>query len=284
MQFKEVGKQLKEVLKNNLDTETWKWISDKISLIVENKSTKDLYLTYSLVPSKTSLVALDFSLVKDSLKGYFEQHHVNTIELVRIYLLIKVLEADNNFFEEKVGNLIQVADKTELETFLKYLILLPKPEVFKNVAVDALRTNIGSVFNAIALNNPYPALYFSEKQWNQMYLKTIFIESDLEGIMNVDERANADLARIISDYAHERWAAGRKIDPLFWRPVGKYLNGNLLKDMERLLNSSDNRENAAAVLSCSISDIPEARELIKGHPELLDKVENKKINWDTLNA
>ena len=153
------------------------------------------------------------------------------------------MEADNDFFAPKVANIIQVADTGELETFLKFLILLPNPENYKSAAVDALRTNISTVFNAIAFHNPYPSLFFNDQQWNQMYLKTAFMQGDLSAILDIDERANKDLARIISDYAHERWAASRDIDPYFWRPVSKFLDDTLLLDMKRLLESGNPTEN-----------------------------------------
>src|SRR5690606_33852490 len=176
-----------------------------------------------------------------------------------IYLLADVLMADPEFFAPKVNNIIQVADTSELETFLKYLILLPDAERFKTTAVATLRTNVSTVFDAIALNNPYPSKYFNDQQWNQMYLKAAFMQRDLSKIADIDKRANRDLARIISDYAHERWSASRNIDPYFWRPVSQFLEGQLLLDMERLLNSGNVSEKKAGALCCYRSDNEKAR-------------------------
>ena len=202
--------------------------------------------------------------------------------MARIYLLVRVLEADRESFAPKVANIIQVADTGELETFLKFLVLLPRPEDYKTPAVDVLRTNIATVFNAIALNNPYPARFFDEQQWNQMYLKTAFMQGDLSAIYQIDQRANGELARIISDYAHERWAASRDIDPYFWRPVSQFLNTALLGDMERLLESSDPLENRAGALCCYFSDAPGAKKLLEGRSEWIEQIENKTLSWKTL--
>jgi hypothetical protein len=197
-------------------------------------------------------------------------------------LLVRVLEENSEYFLPKVANLIQVADTGELETFLKFLILLPHAEEFKNVAVEAIRTNIATVFDAISLNNPYPAEYFNDAQWNQMYLKAAFMQRNLADIQQVDRRANKDLARIISDYAHERWAASRDVDPLFWRPVINFLDGVLLEDMKRLLESDDLREAGAAALCCHYSDRPEASALLKNHPERIEQIKSKTISWKKL--
>jgi hypothetical protein len=213
---------------------------------------------------------------------YLRSQNANVLQLGRVYLLVRILEADNGFFFPKVSNIIQVADTGELETFLKFLILLPSPENYRTVAVDALRTNIATVFDAIALNNPFPGHYFDDAQWNQMYLKAAFMQRDLSRIMDVDKRANRDLARIISDYAHERWAASREVDPYFWRPIGPFVEGALVEDMERLLQSTDKAENRAGALCCAVSKNKGAMELLAQYPELKMEIDQNLINWNNL--
>lgn len=197
-------------------------------------------------------------------------------------MLVQILESDADFFEEKVHNIIQIADTFELETLLKYLVLLPNAENFKFAAVEALRTNIATVFDAISMNNPYPGLYFNYQQWNQMYLKAAFMQRDLSQIMAVDKMANKELARIISDYAHERWAASRTIDPEFWRPVSNFLEGQTLEDMSRLFKSDSPVERNAAALVCYFSDKSDAKELLDNYPSLKDKIEKRVLTWENL--
>ena len=283
MLFKNVSEDLKEVIDYNYTSELSEWLENKINDIISNESTKDLYLTYSLIASKIDTTKELLIPNKDSeTSQYLSNHQANYLELGRIYILVKVLEANKEFFTSKVSNIIQIADTTELETFLKYLILLPNPESFKSVAVDTLRTNITPVFDAISLNNPYPALYFDDKQWNQMYLKAAFLQRDLSAIVDIDKRANKDLARIISDYAHERWAASRDVLPYFWRPVGKFIDDSLLEDMKRLFESPNEKEQIAAALCCSLSDNNKAKDLFNENRILRQKVEQHLINWDTI--
>ncbi len=279
-------KELQAILGKNLDSQTNDWIQEKLDTIISSTSAKDLYLTYSLLATKiNSDRPLDTnSLENDQLRNYLMVQKANTLQIARMYLLAKVLEAKPSYFQPKVANLIQVADTKELETFLKFLVLLPEAEYYKGVAVEALRTNITTVFDAISAHNPYPAKYFNDQQWNQMYLKAAFMQQDLSLILDVDNRANADLARIISDYAHERWAASRNVDPMFWRPVGGFITEGLLKDMERLLESDDPAENRAGALCCFRSDHPEATELLKKYPDLQKKAANNTITWSNLKA
>ncbi|HET8735783.1 MAG TPA: EboA domain-containing protein [Pricia sp.] len=277
-------KELKALLHHNIDTPTRVWLDEKLHAIIESASTKDLYLTYSLLAHKIDAdTPLDIPAIEnEELHTYLSRQNATTLQMARLYLLSKVLEEKGSHFQPKVANLIQIADSGELASFLKFLILLPNPEDYKHVAVEALRTNIATVFNAISADNPYPAQYFNDQQWNQMYLKAAFMQQDLSRILDVDTRANADLARIISDYAHERWAASREVDPLFWRPVGGFLTDDILKDMERLLQSDHPAENRAGALCCFRSNEPAASDLLEKYPELREGVANGKITWSNL--
>lgn len=283
MLFQNVGSKLLKILEDNVSEENKAWLLSKIKNIVETESTKDLYLTYSLIPTKIKTTdQLSFPEDSDGLGCYLGLQDVNLQQIARIYLLFKVLEAKEEFFKSKVANIIEVADKSELETFLKFLVLLPNPENYKAQAVEALRTNISTVFDAIALNNPYPAMYFNEQQWNQMYLKAAFMQQDLTAIEQVDKRANQELARIISDYAHERWAASREIDPHFWRPVSNYMDQGLFQDMKKLLASNNLAEKRAAALCCYNSNLPEAKDLLEPFPDLEKGIQEGSITWELI--
>ena len=272
-----------ELFAQTIDRETLNWSEEQIATIVASKNARDLYLAYSIAASKPAWHAIpSIDNLGSTISEYIVLQNPSILQLVRTYLLIRVLQADSKTFEPMVSKIAQTADTSELETFLKFLIFLPDTENYKHVAVDALRTNVATVFSAISLYNPYPALFFSEHEWNQMYLKVAFMQLELNAIVDVDTRANQDLARIISDYAHERWAASRTIDPLFWRPVTKCMNDTILADMEHLLNSKCIAENHAAALCCANSNNETALKLLNTHPDLLEQVQKGTINWETL--
>ncbi len=283
MQYLDTCKQLSKILGDSVSEETHTWIENKLDLIIKSKSAKELYLSYSLIAGKIDPAKKPrIQGLNQELEEYLIQQNADLLQIARIYLLIRVLESDKAYFSTKVANLIQVADTRELETFLKFLILLPNAGYYKQVGVEALRTNIEIIFDAIALNNPYPSIYFNDQQWNQMYLKAAFMRRNLGQIVDVEKRANVDLARIISDYAHERWAASRDIDPMFWRPVTGFLEGVLLQDMDHLFKSKDKIENLAAALCCYYSQQQEAIKLLDKYPHLREKVANKAVIWENL--
>ncbi|ALM06710.1 hypothetical protein SB49_01975 [Sediminicola sp. YIK13] len=284
MFIENVSQELAKILHLHLDKDHLKWMEGKIDGIIEEKSSKDLYLTYSLMASKINPIPLDkMPSGENEVIQYLETQNANLLQIGRVYLLIRVLEADENFFFNKVENIIQVSDTGELETFLKFLVLMPNSGNYRNVAVEALRTNIATIFDAISLNNPYPSMFFNDQQWNQMYLKAAFMERDLSLITDIEARANKDLVRIISDYAHERWAASRKVDPYFWRPVGRFLNDTLVEDMNRLFLSEDEKDHMAAALACSISENPKAKALLEKYPQIKNKLDQGLISWSKIN-
>lgn len=279
-----VSERLKGLLFHQLEPEQVRWLESRLAVSLHPPSGRDLFLTYTLIGRKFPANRVEIPVAKrDRLLDYLALHGVCLDQLARIYLLAMALERDPYYFIPKVGTLIQVADTGELITFLRFLPVLPHSEEFVATAVNALRTNISTVFDAIALENPYPETHFDQGQWNQMYLKAAFMQRDLLKIIGVRQRANAPLARIISDYAHERWAASRPVDPLIWRPVGPFLDEALLADMRRLLESAEKREQMAGFLCCLGSKNPKAAELIAGHP-LQHAHKANPFDWEELKA
>lgn len=283
MKRPEIAEKLRLYATSCISDDSKEWLEDKTKKILHEESAREFFLTYTLLSEKVTAAPVTIEGETET-ENYLKKQKVNVLEIARIYFLNSILSAKQTVFTPQVSKIIQVADTEELETFLKYLVFLPQPEDFKMVAVEALRTNIASVFDALALYNPYPAQYLDDKQWNQMFLKAAFMQRPLQHIVAVDERANADLARIISDYAHERWAAGRDIDPYFWRPVTVFMNEPLLRDMQRLLASDNSAAQKAGALCCYNSKNEEAKKLLANYPELYQLAESDKLNWNTITS
>ena len=102
-------------------------------------------------------------------------------------------------------------DTREQQSWMRAVSLLPDAERYLPVVIDACRTNILPLFEAIACNNPYPSRYFPERNFNQVVLKALFNSVALARIQGLAGRANPELARMATDYAAERSAAGRSI-------------------------------------------------------------------------
>jgi hypothetical protein len=102
-------------------------------------------------------------------------------------------------------------DTRERQAVLRTLVLLPDPRRFVPLAVDACRTSVEPVFEAIACENPFPALHFPEPSFNQMVLKAVFVGVAVGRILGLGGRITPELRRMAADYASERRAAGRDV-------------------------------------------------------------------------
>ena len=102
-------------------------------------------------------------------------------------------------------------DAREQQSWLRAIALWPEARAFLPSAIEACRTNIIPVFEALACENPYPAAHFPDRNFNQLVLKAMFNSIELSRIPGLAERRNAELSRMARDYAAERTAAGRSV-------------------------------------------------------------------------
>ncbi|MBT5081652.1 MAG: EboA domain-containing protein [Rhodospirillaceae bacterium] len=116
--------------------------------------------------------------------------------------------------EEQAAFVRQVylrGDFREQAAVLQSLSFLPRPEQFLELAIDACRTNVLDVFEAIACENAYPAAMFPEAAFNPMVLKAIFLAVLVGRITDLGNRATPELKRMVVAFASERRAAGRAV-------------------------------------------------------------------------
>src|SRR5918996_521046 len=201
-------------------------------------------------------------------------------QAARIVLLMQ--GGTGEAFAKRFSQLCRTADVGEQVAFYRGLPLYPDPERLEAQAAEGTRTNMRAVFEAVAHRNPYPREQFSENRWNHMVLKALFVGSTLHPIQGLDERANPPLARMLSDYAHERWAAGRPVSPELWRCVGPHADAEALADLQRVLASGSAVERRAAALALSACPAARAKELLASAPDLAASIDGGELSWERL--
>jgi hypothetical protein len=114
-------------------------------------------------------------------------------------------------FDREVAELYRYGDADEKRGVLRALSAIdPDPGPASLPLVDdALRTNDVRLI-AAALGG-YGARHLSAESWRQGVLKCLFVGVPLEVVADLDERADAELARMVADYCRERTAAGRSV-------------------------------------------------------------------------
>ena len=133
-------------------------------------------------------------------------------DAARTALLVAVAtRVDAPTFESLASVCFRRGDAREQQSWLRGVSLYPRPERFTSLVIDACRTSILPVFEAAACENPFPAQFFPELDFNQLVLKALFNGVALSRIVGLSMRGNAELARMAADYAAERRTAGHPV-------------------------------------------------------------------------
>jgi len=259
------------------------WFRSQIEAVRGASSEKPLYLALGWVPRR--LGKADLRLGRDelaqaaALRPGLDPVEWSVDQAARIALLLASYEGDPRRFQARLETLFRTADIGETITFYRGLPLYPGQELLLARAREGARSAMRPVFEAVAHRNPYPAERFDENAWNHLVLKALFIGSPLDPIQGLDARGNPRLARMLCDYAHERWAAGRPVSPELWRCVGPHADEAALADLARVLESGSGEERKAAALALAACPRPEAATLLARFPELAGPVERGEIRW-----
>lgn len=267
---------IKEVLGTKVARDVLEWLDAKPALNT----------AFVLMPRKTGKAIAHMSKEQaEQLNTFIPGFSVDgwTVDrLGRAYLLMDLDSSDKDKYFKSIENLFLAAEIGELVALYSALPLLAYPEMWIKRCSEGIRSNIANVLEAIMYGNPYPAKYLDESAWNQLVLKAFFTDKDINKIEGIDSRANKNLAYIISDYAHERWAAGRELNPLMWRLVGPFIDDKLFEDIKRLFDDGKLTDRKAGALAISASNYPAAKALLNKYPELETAIQNKNLSWDTL--
>jgi hypothetical protein len=276
---------LQEILQNRTEKTSLDWLAQQAQKIQSLGSSTSFFLAFSQASRYFKKSPLNISLEQkqaaSALIPGFDPSHWDLLQTARTSLLLHFPQEKTSWFKA-INQLFETADMHEHQALFASLPLLPFQEDLIPRAIDGLRTNISSVFDSIALNNPFPAQYFPEANWNQMVLKAVFMQRPLFRIDRFEERRNLSLATIASDFAHERWAAGRPVMAEIWRLVVPFFDQNFLQDIQKVIASGDLLQIQAAVLACSESDFAPAQALAASHPEILKEIQAGKINWQSI--
>jgi hypothetical protein len=275
---------LQQWLDARLPAEGRAWLAEAARKIAAGGDT-ELYRSVSFVTRKIGKADLALSPAEMAqaaiARAEWDPSDWSVDQAARVYLLL-ASGSDGAKFLRRLDQLCDTADIGELAAFYRGLPLYPDQSRYVLRAAEGVRTSMKAVFEAVAHRNPYPAEQFAEPAWNQMVLKTLFIGTTLYPVVGLDQRANAELARMLCDYAHERWSAGRPVSPELWRCVGPFARGDMLQDLGRVLEKGTEPERTAAALALAASPDPAATGLLWAYPELSIAVNENKVSWQAL--
>jgi hypothetical protein len=267
---------LRQVMQQHLPEEACIWLEGVQE--VSNNTVK-WNSAFALIPRKTgrniigitSAISSQFRAIRPGLS--IDQWTVDS--LCRVYLLLGLEIYDKEQYIHRIENLFLCGEVSELVALYSSLPLLAYPTHWVNRCAEGIRSNIATVLESIMYHNPYPAEQLDEKAWNQMVLKAIFTEKDLNKVIGLNARANKALADALVDYANERCSAKRKINPELWQLVGNFVEEQNFQGILRVFNSEVAEGKKAILKALSISDYRPAQTLVQENVLFIDDIKSK---------
>lgn len=265
--------KLFEIIESKASSSELEWITSKSQLDAKG-------ISYAFVATPRFIQKSFFSLDLNHIVQGWQLDEISLDQLVRIYFIALIgskVDTEQTYIQQ-INLLFETAEMNESVALYAAFPILPYPEKWLLKATDAIRSNIGIIFDSIAFGNPYPATYFSELAWNQIVLKCIFNDKGIHRIYGLNNRSNQHLANTLSDFAHERWAAGRRVPSQVWRLVSPFITSGLVKDLEHLLESSNERDVLAGKIVLKESQSALLNHLRDKHLKSSDS----KLDWSLL--
>jgi hypothetical protein len=278
---------LMQWLRRRAAPESVAWLEDQLESLSHRTNNQGLFVAMGLAARRFARSELDLddddlASARQARPG-LDPRGWSLADVARIVMLVELSRREKDF-AALFRDLCRTADVSEAIAFYRGLPLYDRPGELESQAAEGARSNMRTVFEAVAHRNPYPRECFDEARWNHMILKALFIGSALGHIQGLDERNNPPLAAMLRDFAHERWAAGRTVSPELWRCVGPFADANALADLKRLLDSSVEQDRQAAALALSASSNGAAKTLLEAHGDLAARVASGTLTWESLLA
>ena len=138
--------------------------------------------------------------------------HGTVDDLARTRLLAVLADVlDAGKLSEEIAQLYRYGDDAERRGVLRGLAALPDATVQTGLSLvkDALRAN--DIRLVAAAMGDFSAKHLDAHSWRHGVLKCLFVGVPLAAVSELDNRADAELLRMVGDYAEERRAAGREV-------------------------------------------------------------------------
>jgi sugar phosphate isomerase/epimerase len=138
--------------------------------------------------------------------------HGTVDDLARTRLLAVLAEVlDGDALADEVAQLYRYGDDAERRGVLRGLTALPvtAAPAGTDIVKDALRAN--DIRLVAAAMGEFGGLNLDDHAWRHGVLKCLFTGVPLAAVASLERRTDAELLRMVGDYADERRAAGREV-------------------------------------------------------------------------
>lgn len=256
-----------DLIRQQLSEEEWKVLASEVSQVAANPVPGRLARVFTTLPRKIQYA--------DRLVSAGVMHGVgpngmplvvkdwSLARLARVWVLMHIPALEEASYQKLIEQLFIYGEMEELVALYAALPVYHYPHAWTQRCAEGVRSNMGFVRQAVLLDNHYPARYLDEGLWNQLVLKAFFTEEYIPQIIGLRDRNNEALARTLVDYAYERAAAGREINPILWILVSPFIEGRAFELMSKRIESSESLlERQAIAFAFSQSNFGEAKQYV----------------------
>ena len=240
------GDAIGRALKSYVHAATWQWLLTQVATIGTDPKPTAVARVFALLPRQLksgdkpdtpSVISFDKAVEGPNGLSLIVREW-SLVRLARVWVLMaipKVAEAD---YVQLIEQLFSYGEMEELVALYAALPVYHHPEAWRSRCKEGIRSNIGPVRRAVMVDNPYPERFLDEAAWNQLVLKAFFTDEAISRIIGLRQRNNRRLAQSLTDYAYERHAAHREINPMLWILVGPFMDERTFNLMERVIKES----------------------------------------------
>ncbi len=269
---------INDILKSECTEKEYEWIQTK-----SRQDPKAIRLAFVMAHRQISNVPVSAGRIKILDTPYsIDLSQWSRDQLGRTFLVLSLERGDANKFYDEVQTIFKTADNRESQAIYAAMSLFSSPSIWIQRATEAIRSNVGLIFDAMAFNNPFPAMHFDDVAWNQLVLKTIFSDKSIWRITGLAERRNEQLARTLSDFAHERWAAGRTLPADVWFLAAPFPGKRYWEDVETLLSSDAADNQNAGYLLWKEHNQSTPDHIKDSYEKYMTEMNRKDIRWSDL--
>ena len=280
------GDAIADVLKSHLSTDNWQWLSTHGKNLAADPKPGMVARLFTSLPRQLKSDGTPPTVsINDALQGpgglSLAVHEWSVVRLARVWVLTCIPKLNEAEYMQLIEQLFKYGDMEELTALYSALPVYHYSKAWQARCKEGIRSNIGPVRHAVMVNNPYPARFLDEDAWNQLVLKAFFTEETIPNIIGLSQRNNLRLAQALTDYAYERYAAKREIDPMLWILVGPFIDDRAFELMKRIVvESPAPLERKAIAYAFGHSGYNSARSYIMQHDQFNTLSDHSGTPWE----
>jgi len=186
----------------------------------------------------------------DVLEG-FNPERWSLLDAARAVIVLSRSDLHHGVGVEAIEECFRYADVGELVALYRTLPLIEDGKRFTWRMGEGCRSSMRAVYESAACDTPFALLWFDAPSFRQLAIKALFIEAPLWRVYGLDQRVDAELARIALDLADERRSAARPVQHELWLCLGRVAGdrGRAALELELAGTNQTGRRAAAIALA-----------------------------------